>query len=150
MRVIKKFLKVLLIIVAIVAVLAIIAIVGIKVAVSNTANSNEYKVGADKIPSLKTVVGKKDVISTGISTENGVITKTIEYKKSDVSDEEMVEYIEYLISNEKFKISKKSRNLVELCKKSVDDGEIVFVMFENGSTSHLITVKKCVGTLRDI
>ena len=79
----NKIIKILLIIFVIAILGGIIAFI----AVGNTANAKEYKLGNDTIKSIKTIVEKRQVVSTSTKVENGITIKEIEYKSDSVQDD---------------------------------------------------------------
>ena len=74
-------------IVLIIFVLGLIGGIIAFMATGNIANAEEYKLGSDIIKSVKTIVGKRQVVSTSTETSNGITTKKIEYKSDKVQDD---------------------------------------------------------------
>ncbi|MEG0872476.1 MAG: hypothetical protein RSE00_00885 [Clostridia bacterium] len=144
----KKFLKIFFIIIGVIATLIIALIIGLKVISSNTTNADEYKMGEDLIPSLKAVVGKRQVSGIGASVENGITTKEIKYKTETTAGSDVNKYMGYLVENENFFITKNNGTKVEISKKSVDSGKIIMMTFEKIANEYVFTIKKGVGELK--
>ena len=143
----KKLLKIVLIIFALGLIGGIIAFM----AVGNTANADEYKIGNDTIKSVKAIVEKRQVVSVSSKISNGITTKTIEYKSNNVQ-EDLLKYTQYLRNEGGFTLSKDMNlreipSTVELAKNSNDDGEIIMMTIDYNSFGYTITIQKGEGTL---
>lgn len=143
----KKLLKIVLIIIALGLIGGIIAFV----AVENTADAEEYKIGNDTIKSIKSIVEKRQVVSVSTKASNGVTTKTIEYKSDTVQDD-LLKYTQYLRNEGGFALTKdmdlrEIPSTVQLGKNSNDDGKIVLMTIDYNSFGYTITIQKGEGTL---
>lgn len=143
----KKLLKIVLIIFALGLIGGIIAFM----AVGNTADAEEYKIGNDTIKSIKAIVEKRQVVSVSTKTSNGVTTKTIEYKSDTVQDD-LLKYTQYLRNEGGFALTKdmdlrEIPSTVQLGKNSNDAGKIVMMTIEYNSFGYTITIQKGEGTL---
>lgn len=143
----KKLLKIVLIIFALGLIGGIIAFM----AVGNTANAEEYKIGNDTIKSIKSIVEKRQVVSVYTKASNGVTTKTIEYKSDSVQDD-LLKYTQYLRNEGGFALTKdmdlrEIPSTVQLGKNSNDAGKIVMMTIDYNSFGYTITIQKGEGTL---
>jgi len=143
----KKLLKIVLIIFALGLIGGIIAFM----AVGNTANAEEYKIGNDTIKSIKSIVEKRQVVSVSTKASNGVTTKTIEYKSDTVQDD-LLKYTQYLRNEGGFALTKdmdlrEIPSTVQLGKNSNDAGKIVMMTIDYNSFGYTITIQKGEGTL---
>jgi len=143
----KKILKIIMIIIALAVVGGIIAFI----AVGNTANADEYKLGNDTIKSIKAVVEKREVNSVSTETSNGITTKKIEYTSNTVY-EDLLKYTQYLINEGGFALTKDmdlsvTPSTVELGKKSNDDNKIIMMTIDYNSFGYTIIIQKGEGTL---
>lgn len=143
----KKLLKIVLIIFALGLIGGIIAFM----AVGNTANAEEYKIGNDTIKSIKSIVEKRQVVSVSTKASNGVTTKTIEYKSDSVQDD-LLKYTQYLRNEGGFALTKdmdlrEIPSTVQLGKNSNDAGKIVMMTIDYNSFGYTITIQKGEGTL---
>lgn len=143
----KKLLKIVLIIFALGLIGGIIAFV----AVGNTANADEYKIGSDTIKSIKAIVEKRQVVSVSTKTGNGVTTKTIEYKSNTVQ-EDLLKYTNYLRYEAGFGVIKEMDLKVipstfALAQSSNDAGKVVVMTIDYNSFGYTITIQKGEGTL---
>lgn len=121
------------------------------ITVSNTANANEYRLGNDKIKSVKAVVGKRQVTSVSTETSKGITTKKMEYKSDSVQDD-LMEYTYYLRTDGEFNLTQNMdltvvSSTIELSKNSVDDGKIIMMTIEYNPFGYIITIQKGEGTL---
>jgi len=143
----KKILKIIMIIIALAVVGGIIAFI----AVGNTANADEYKLGNDTIKSIKAVVEKREVNSVSTETSNGITTKKIEYTSNTVY-EDLLKYTQYLRNEGGFALTKDmdlsvTPSTVELGKKSNDDNKIIMMTIDYNSFGYTIIIQKGEGTL---
>jgi len=143
----KKLLKIVLIIFALGLIGGIIAFM----AVGNTANAEEYKIGNDTIKSIKSIVEKRQVVSVSTKASNGVTTKTIEYKSDTVQDD-LLKYTQYLRNEGGFALTKdmdlrEIPSTVQLGKNSNDAGKIVMMTIDYNSFGYTIIIQKGEGTL---
>lgn len=143
----KKILKIIIIIIALAVVGGIIAFI----AVGNTANADEYKLGNDTIKSIKAVVEKREVNSVSTETSNGITTKKIKYTSNTVY-EDLLKYTQYLRNEGGFALTKDmdlsvTPSTVELGKKSNDDNKIIMMTIDYNSFGYTIIIQKGEGTL---
>jgi len=148
----NKGLKIALIVIPLVIVLFIAGIVGIVFFVLNsTANANEYSLGDDVIPSIKAVVGQRDVSYTESSISNGITTEIIKYTSETVFDD-LLEYVTVLMEEEDFVLIEDmdlnvSPGTVEMAKESKDDGEIIILTIKYNKSGYTLTFEKGEGEL---
>ena len=138
-------------IVLIIFVLGLIGGIIAFMATGNIANAEEYKLGSDIIKSVKTIVGKRQVVSTSTETSNGITTKKIEYKSDKVQDD-LLKYTQYLRNEGGFTLTKDMDlsvipSTVELGKNSSDSGKLVMMTIDYNSFGYTITIQKGEGTL---
>lgn len=138
-------------IVLIIFVLGLIGGIIAFMATGNIANAEEYKLGSDTIKSVKTIVGKRQVVSTSTETSNGITTKKIEYKSDKVQDD-LLKYTQYLRNEGGFTLTKDMDlsvipSTVELGKNSSDSGKLVMMTIDYNSFGYTITIQKGEGTL---
>lgn len=143
----NKIIKILLIIFVIAILGGIIAFI----AVGNTANAKEYKLGNDTIKSIKTIVEKRQVVSTSTKVENGITIKEIEYKSDSVQDD-LLKYTQYLRDEGGFYLTKdmdlsQIPSKIELGKQSSAKGKLVMMIIEYNSYGYKIIIQKGEGTL---
>ncbi|MBQ2938210.1 MAG: hypothetical protein IJE05_04975 [Clostridia bacterium] len=146
----NKTLKIVLIIIACIVALILLAGIISFVAIGNTANAEEYKLGNDTIKSVKAVVEKREVTSVSTKVNNGVTTKEIEYKSDNVQ-EDLLEYTQYLRDEGDFTLTKdmdleEIPSVVELAKPSNDSGKIIIMTIDYDSFGYTITIQKGEGT----
>ncbi len=138
-------------IVLIIFVLGLIGGIIAFMATGNIANAEEYKLGSDIIKSVKTIVGKRQVVSTSTETSNGITTKKIEYKSDKVQDD-LLKYTQYLRNEGGFTLTKDMDlsvipSTVELGKNSSDSGKLIMMTIDYNSFGYTITIQKGEGTL---
>lgn len=138
-------------IVLIIFVLGLIGGIIAFMATGNIANAEEYKLGSDTIKSVKTIVGKRQVVSTSTETSNGITTKKIEYKSDKVQDD-LLKYTQYLRNEGGFTLTKDMDlsvipSTVELGKNSSDSGKLIMMTIDYNSFGYTITIQKGEGTL---
>lgn len=97
-----------------------------------SSTAEEIEVNDDKIPSIYKVIGEKKITGTNSSIKNDVRTTEITYQKGSISEEEIVEYMTYLMDEEGFIPTADTQevdgNLVnQLGAESVTDDHIVLV-----------------------
>ena len=138
-------------IVLIIFVLGLIGGIIAFMATGNIANAEEYKLGSDIIKSVKTIVEKRQVVSTSTETSNGITTKKIEYKSDKVQDD-LLKYTQYLRNEGGFTLTKDMDlsvipSTVELGKNSSDSGKLIMMTIDYNSFGYTITIQKGEGTL---
>ncbi|MCL1913537.1 MAG: hypothetical protein FWG10_06625 [Eubacteriaceae bacterium] len=143
----KKFLKTL----GIAAAVLVIALVFIINSLKNTANADFYKLGKDRIPSIKLVCGERESGKIEKSASGGITTITIEHTSGNPVDD-LLKYTNRLTSIEDFVFTTEfnptaSQGSIQLATDSVDNGKIILIDFDYGDTGYTITIRKGKGTL---
>lgn len=143
----KKILKVVLTIFGIFFALIVTMVVAAVVIVNNASKSNTVKFGDDTISTMHKVTGETKL--TGISTEitSNEETKTYEYAQDAVTEDEIVEYAQYLYDNEDFLIISNESTEIIIAKNSLDTDKAIYVniVFEDGLAT--ITYTKKAGII---
>lgn len=67
-----------------------------------SSTAEEIEINDDKIPSVYKVLGEKKITGTNSSIKDDVRTTELTYKAGSISEEELVEYMTYLIEEEGF------------------------------------------------
>ncbi|MGL4695789.1 hypothetical protein [Enterococcus larvae] len=67
-----------------------------------SSTAEEIEINDDKIPSVYKVLGEKKITGTNSSIKDDVRTTELTYKSGSISEEELVEYMTYLIEEEGF------------------------------------------------
>lgn len=80
----------------------LVGIVLVVLAGCASSTAEEIEVNDDKIPSIYKVIGEKKITGTNSSVKNSVRTTELTYEKGSISEEELVEYMTYLIDEEGF------------------------------------------------
>ena len=118
----------------------------------------EYTLGNDKITSITTVVGQRNVVKSDTVTNSGVTTMTVEYS-TDPNDHtqaanDMAKYFKYLMANNDFSALKSFSYLpyeggVEMCfaKDSVDKGKVVILDIDYNIKGYTLKFQKKNGKL---
>ena len=139
------------ILLGIIGVIALV-IIGASLATGRTANADYIKLGNDQIPSVKLVVGKRDVGGVETGTSGGVQYTQIDYKAGQSTQQDLKEYIGYLLYNEGFAatVSFNIDNIpgtLQIAKESVDAGKLIFLDVEYDRNGYVITYSKMTGSL---
>jgi hypothetical protein len=119
--------------------------------VSRAADSDTYNIGKDTIPSIKAVVGKRDVGEVSASTEDGVIKNVYSYKNVKDPRGDLNKYISYLRNN-KYILTKdmdlnKASGTTQLGTESSEKGKIILMDIEWATDNYEITIQSGEGTL---
>ena len=135
-----------------IAVVIALVIVAAYMVLANAANQDYYSLGSDRIASIKLVVGKRPLSSTGTSSSNGVTRKTFVYSKSESVTQDLMEYLSYLGSREGFLVTgaydlSYSPGTAQLAKKSLDEGQIIILDVEYDAFEYTLEFSKGSGTL---
>ncbi|WP_086348603.1 hypothetical protein [Candidatus Enterococcus clewellii] len=80
----------------------LVGVVLITLAGCASSTAEEIEINDDKIPSVYKVIGEKKITGTNSSIKDDVRTTEITYKKGSISEEELVEYMTYLVEEEGF------------------------------------------------
>jgi len=75
------------------------------IVLGNTANADYYKLGKDRIPSIKLVVDKRPVEKVETATSGGLTTQTIAYSNVKNPTDDLAKYVRYLIDNKDFGVT---------------------------------------------
>ena len=147
----KKGFKIVLIVIACILVVGLVGGIIAIVSVGNVANNEEYKLGNDKIKSIKAIVEKRQVTAVSTETSNGITTKKVEYKSSTVQ-EDLQKYTQYLRNEGGFTLTKDmDLNIpsatVELGKESKDAGKLLVMTIDYNAFGYTIIIQKGEGTL---
>ncbi len=110
----------------------------------------EYELSGDRIPSVTSVAGVREVTSVNTATENGAITKTYAYVSDSVFDD-LWAYVQFLMDEGWLVTEDIELSTVpgtgQLGKTSSDEGKILLVSFSYDEGSYVIEVKKTTGTI---
>ncbi len=141
---IKKVLLILLTIILIVAASAYYI-------VTRAANADSYEIGQDSIPSIKAIVGYRDIGEVGVSAEGGVVTKTYSYKNIQAPQADLDNYISYL-RNHGFVLTEDmdlndSPGSTQLGKVSSEKGKIILMDIIWAKDSYEIKLRSGEGNL---
>jgi len=115
------------------------------------------KMGRDEIPSIKAVVGKRDVQSSSATDSGGVMTTTLVYqtKVANQSADDISAYIKHLTDRHGFisladmAPSEVYTNgyTVQLAKESLDSGKIIVCTMDFANAGYTLVYRKGVGTI---
>jgi len=113
------------------------------ISLNSTDDIQDYILGEDVIKSVATIVGKRDVTDTSISTQNNGTTRTVTYQSSTVHDD-LIAYTQYLRTDGGFVVLGDG-DFVELGKPSVEQGHIIIMTINYDYHEYTITIQKGVG-----
>ncbi len=126
------------------------ALTGCGAALKEAAKLGEYEAGDDRIPSITSVVGEREVTDVEISTKNGVVTKQYTYISTSVYDD-LLAYVNRLMQDDWLVTRDIDLNVVpgsgELGKNSVDEGQIVLLSFSYEEGGYTVQIVKGKGTI---
>lgn len=144
----KKSVKIVLGILGGIIVLGIILCVVVFSILNNQKNADYYVLGTDKIASVKTVIGVREMSGVSTSIQNGVSAKTYNYK-SETSTNDVSQYVTYLVEDEGFipTILNQQSDQPVYAKKSVDEGKILILTIVDTGFGYTLTIQKGEGTL---
>lgn len=147
----KKIVLIILGIVGIFASLIIFTCVVIFSVLNNQKNADFYKMGDDQIPSVKYVVGERNISGVSQSTENGVQTKVYKYHSDSIPDD-IEQYTKYLVENENFlnETYMQDSSYSMYYKSSNESGKILIIYISNNMDGYTITIQKQKGTVPEI
>lgn len=119
-------------------------------ALNSAAKLQKYAIGKDSVASVNAIVGRRDVIRVYTSPVNeGVLVKEYTYA-SDTVEEDLERYLRYLLG-EGFVVlvdeGLSELGVVQLGRRSVDEGKILVVGIERDQFEYTVTISKGYGTL---
>lgn len=72
---------------------------------TKSANSTDnYSIGGDPVPSVKYVIGDREISKVKISYKGGVLSKTYYFKNMDDLANDLIKYVGYLMQNNSYEI----------------------------------------------
>jgi hypothetical protein len=148
----KKPLKIILIVVGVLLILGLVGATIAITALNSTSNSSEYKIGNDKIPSIKAVLGKRSVNGVSTETSNNITKKVYTYSKIQDVNGDLVKYIKYLTQNNDF-LTMTDFNLntpsgtLQLGKNSSKSGKIVLLDIQWDMGTYSIALRSGSGSI---
>ncbi|MEG0328582.1 MAG: hypothetical protein RR565_10795 [Erysipelothrix sp.] len=98
----------------------------------------------DSIPSIFSVIGEKTITYTDSSQKDGVRSTELTYKSGELSEEEIVEYTEYLLDKENYittqEVSEVSATVTtwQIAKESKRNDNIILITFNYESRGEVI------------
>ena len=118
---------------------------------SNAAKLQEYDFDSDKIPTVNSVVGERQVTYVSTSISNGNDMKEYTYQSDSVFDD-LLQYTQYLRENGWIvSVSYDLNNMpgsAQLGKQSADSGKILLLTIDYKSGEYTVTIIKGEGTLQ--
>jgi len=123
------------------------------------ADQDQITMGKDPIPTIKAVVGKRNITSSITNLSGGVLTTTMIYKLDNKTpnqaNDDISAYIVRLVDKEKFTslIEMTASNKynggykVQFAKESVDAGQIIVCTIDFAESGYTLEFKKSEGTL---
>jgi len=149
----KKLSKKLLVLIIIAAAVAAAIVIGI-LATGNAANQDYFKIGPDRVPSVKLILGEqRDIASFNSSVSGSVRTIDIKYKVDENQNSEMFEYTQALINDYGF-VNTNANNFTGptgsefiFATESVEEGYIVMVQVDYDTGGYTLTLTRGKGTL---
>lgn len=126
------------------------ALAGCSAALKEAAKLSEYEAGDDRIPSITSVVGEREVTDVEVSTKNGVVTKQYTYLSTSVYDD-LFAYVTKLMQDDWLVTQDIDLNVVpgsgELGRNSKDEGQIVLLSFSYEEGGYTVQIVKGKGTI---
>jgi hypothetical protein len=123
---------------------------GCGAALADAAKLTQYEIGGDKIPSITSVVGEREVSGVESSTKNGVSSKQYTYTSDTVYDD-LLAYVTRLMDDGWLVTQDIDLNVIpgsgELGKKSAEEGQILLVAFSYDQDGYAVNVTKGKGTI---
>ena len=128
----------------------VLALSGCGAALEDAAKLDEYDMGGDRIPSVTSVVGEREV--TNVSSETNNEVKSIQYTYvSDTVYDDLWAYVQKLMDDGWLVTQDIDLNVVpgsgQLGMESKDDGEILLVSFAYEDDQYAIKITKSKGTI---
>lgn len=120
--------------------------------INNIGNDSYYKIDDDKIISITSVVGKREINSISTKKSKGIITKKYEYKNVKNVKSDINSYIEELknsnyINTTDINLSK-DNNVISFASYSAYDDDIIIISISYNLNSYEIIVKKGSGSIQ--
>lgn len=111
---------------------------------------NYIKLGSDKIPTIYSAVGRKDILSVNSQYSNNEQTVKIEYYTEDFSDDDFDGYYAFLIKDG-FSSVENSSNLYMYVKDSKETGKVLFIYINKDYNNDTLIVDyaKAKGDISD-
>jgi len=114
------------------------------------AKLSEYEAGDDRIPSITSVVGEREVTGVESSVKNGIVSKQYTYVSNSVYDD-LLAYVSALMEDGWLVTKDIDLKVVpgsgELGKKSSEEGQIVLLSFAYEDSKYTINITKGKGTI---
>ncbi len=129
----------------------IVGIIAVAFSFVNNYETKEYiEIGNDKIPTIYSAVGQKDIMSINKSLKEDNNTTTLVYYADDFTAEDLDAYSEVLL-DEDFSEAKDETNIFMYVRESSDTGNLVFVYanFDYSNDTLVFTYIKKSGDIDD-
>lgn len=145
----RKSVKAAIAIGAALVVLTIVFIAIIFSTINKMQNADFYTMGSERVPSIKSVVGERNIRGFNLNINDEATTKSYRYK-SKTGDEDLKQYEDYLVNQADFIITKSSPDDYNhfYARESADAGKLILVYIEAGKSVYKITVQKRAGVLQ--
>ncbi len=126
------------------------ALTGCGATLANAGKLTEYEMSGDKIPSITSVVGEREVTGVNTATDNGVKTKQYTYVSATVYDD-LWAYVQRLMGDGWLVTQDIDLAVIpgtgQLGTHSIEEGQILLVSFSYDSTGYIIELTKGKGTI---
>ena len=111
-------------------------------------NADYYTLGSDRIASVKSVIGVRDITSTSATAQNGVTTKSYDYR-STTSTDDILKYVTYLVDEEGFAPAVLNQNSSQpvYTKRSFEEDKILLLTMSDTGFGYTLTIQKGEGSL---
>lgn len=118
--------------------------------VSNYETKDYIELGNDKIPTIYSAVGQKDIMSINKSLKEDNYTTTLVYYADDFMAEDLDAYAEVLVAEDFFE-AKDETNIFMYVRESSDKGKVVFVYanYDYANDTLVLTFMKKSGDIDD-
>lgn len=118
--------------------------------VSNYETKEYIELGNDKIPTIYSAVGQRDIMSINKSIKEDNNTTTLVYYADDFTAEDLDAYAEVLLA-EDFSEAKDDTNIFMYVKQSSNEGKLVFVYanYDYANDTLILTFMKKSGDIDD-
>jgi hypothetical protein len=108
--------------------------------------AEHYKIGADYIPSIKSVVGERKL--SGAESSLVPLKKSYHYTSVENPKLDIEEYCEYLTNSEEFiLLDSRGDNQRKLVKNSTKEGNVIVISISIRGQGYLITLEGGKGTV---
>jgi len=118
------------------------------------ADKDYFEIGADRVPSVKYVLGDAPGISSFSNSKSGGVEQVVvQYKAADDPAGDMKEYTSVLISKygfysvNGFDFSDSRGRDIQFAKESDEDGYVVMVTIDYSTSGYTLTIARGEGTL---